>query len=271
MQERTRDLSSALADLKRAQGQLIESEKQAMLGRLVAGIVHEVNTPLGSLRSSADTLQRMTERVRAYLEGRADAGDDAARKLLEATSSSEQLARIVMDSSDRIADLVGSLKRFVGLDESERKAFDVREGIYSALTLLGPRLGDGITVTLDLPDQDTIVECYPARLNQVFLNLIDNAATAVDGHGTIHIRVQRVHGKIEVAVEDDGRGIDAERLDSLFEYGFTRKQGRMSMRMGLPSSKQTVEELGGQISIESARGRGTAVRVALPSEHGLLH
>ena len=261
---RTRDLSDALEELQQAQLQLVETEKQAMLGRLVAGIVHEINTPLGVLRSSADTAGRTLQRYRGFVEAQAADGDTNAVRLLSATAQAERLTTLMHESSERINQLVASLKQFVALDEAEFRAYDVREGIDSAVTLLSPTCGDGVRITKRYPEQAPRVDCNPARLNQVFVNLLQNAADALAGEGSIDIQVARRHGEVTIEFSDDGPGIPVDRLGELFEFGFTQKAGRIGLRLGLPSSKRLLQDMGGQISIDSQPGHGTQVRVVIP-------
>lgn len=268
VEARTRDLSRALADLQRTQSQLIEAEKQAVLGRLAAGIAHEINSPLGSLRSAVDTTGRLLARVRPYLEVPAGLGDAEAQRLLGASGASGALIGAMQKSGERIEALVTGIERFVSLDEGRLKALDVREGIDGALTLLSPALGQGIKaikVTRNYPEHAPRVQCDPARLNQVFLSVLENAVAACDDGGDIAIDVRRDNGHVEIAVRDTGCGIEAERLPGLFDVGFTRKNGRVAMRLGLPSSKRAIEELGGSIAVESELGRGTCVSIALPA------
>ena len=265
VEKRTRDLSQALADLHRMQSQVIESEKQAVLGRLAAGIVHEINSPLGSLRSAVDTTGRLLTRVQPYLETPAGLGDGEAQRLLSASGEGGALVSAMRQSGERIEALVTSLKRFVSHDEGRRAALDVREGLDGALTLLSPALEPRIKVTRCYPDHAPRVDCDPARLNQVFLSVLENAVTACISGGDIAIEVTRQNGHVEIAVRDTGCGIEAERLPSLFDVGFTRKQGRVAMRLGLPSSKRAIEELGGSIAVTSELGRGTCVSIALPA------
>lgn len=265
VEERTRDLSQALADVQRMQSQVIESEKQAVLGRLAAGIVHEINSPLGSLRSAVDTTGRLLTRVQPYLATPAGLGDGEAQRLLNASGEGGALVSAMRQSGERIEALVTSLKRFVSLDEGRRKALDVREGLDGALTLLSPALEPRINVTRCYPELPPRVDCDPARLNQVFLSVLENAVTACISGGHIAIEVTRENGHVAIAVRDTGCGIEAERLPGLFDVGFTRKQGRVAMRLGLPSSKRAVEELGGSIAVTSELGRGTCVSIALPA------
>jgi signal transduction histidine kinase len=265
VEARTRDLSQALLDVQRMQSQVIESEKQAVLGRLAAGIVHEINSPLGSLRSAVDTTGRLLTRVQPYLETPAGLGDGEAQRLLLASGQSGALVSAMQKSGERIEALVTSLKRFVSLDEGRLKPLDVREGLDGALTLLSPVLARRIEVTRRYLDHAPRVECDPARLNQVFLSVLENAVNACDRGGAIAIEVTRQNGHVEIAVRDTGCGIEAERLPGLFDVGFTRKQGRVAMRLGLPSSKRAIEELGGSIAVTSELGRGTCVSIALPA------
>ena len=262
--DRTQDLSRALSDLKRAQGQLIESEKQAMLGRLVAGMAHEINTPLGTLRSSVDTLGRVMGGYRRYVETQSSRGDGDAQRLERSGSATEGLLSVMNDSADRLIRLMGSLKRFVSLDQSSHQRLDVRESIDSALAVLGPSLTPGITILQNYVDSDLRIKGDPAKLNQLFWDLLQNSLTALQGKGEIRIDARRDKGQIKVDLSDNGVGIPEERLHDVFDFGFTHKNGRVGLRLGLPTSKLTVDELGGEISIHSVPGEGTSVHLRLP-------
>jgi two-component system NtrC family sensor kinase len=263
--DRTQDLSRALSELKRAQVQLIESEKQAMLGRLVAGMAHEINTPLGTLRSSVDTLGRVVGGYRRYVETQSGRGDGEAKRLERSSSAAEGLLSVMNDSADRLMRLMGSLKRFVSLDQSSHQRLDVRESIDSALAVLGPSLTPGITILQNYVDSDLRIKGDPAKLNQLFWNLLQNSLTALQGKGEIRIDARRDKGQIKVDLSDNGVGIPEERLHDVFDFGFTQKNGRVGLRLGLPTSKLTVDELGGEISIHSVPGEGTSVHLRLPA------
>lgn len=263
--DRTQDLSRALSDLKRAQGQLIESEKQAMLGRLVAGMAHEINTPLGTLRSSVDTLGRVMGGYRRYVETQSSRGDGEAKRLERSGNATDGLLSVMNDSAERLIRLMGSLKRFVSLDQSSHQRLDVRESIDSALAVLGPSLTPGITIRQNYVDSDLRIKGDPAKLNQLFWNLLQNSLTALQGKGEIRIDARRDKGQIKVDLSDNGVGIPEERLHDVFDFGFTQKNGRVGLRLGLPTSKLTVDELGGEISIHSVPGEGTSVHLRLPA------
>jgi signal transduction histidine kinase len=263
VEERTRELRDALETLKATQSHLVETQKQAMLGRLVAGIVHEVNSPLGALSSSADTIRRSLQRAKGFV--REQASPDAGR-VLRAIDTGEELTDLIRSGSSRIGALMTSLSSFVSLDQAEYRTFDVRQGIQSALTLLEPQLTNGVRVDVALSSEPVPVRGNAAKLNQVFLNLLQNAITALDGGGRIRIAAARVVERVEIEIEDDGCGIAAERLEQLFDFSFTTKSdNRIGLGLGLPASKRTVEELGGTLTIRSEPGQGTKVRVSLPA------
>jgi signal transduction histidine kinase len=268
VEERTRALSDALSDLKRAQGQLIESEKQAMLGRLVAGVAHEINTPLGALRSSVDTLRRimatspMPEEVAR--EAAPSSRSDAARRGRSAHAVAD-LLELIGVSSERLHQLVRRLTRFVGLDHAPHQALDLRESIESALAVLAPSLGSDITIRQDYAGGDLSLRGDRGKLNQLFWNLLQNSVTALNGRGEIRIEGRRRDDHIEIDLSDNGVGIPEQRLHDVFDFGFTSKNGRVGLRLGLPTSKLTVDEHGGEISIQSTIGQGTSVRLRLPA------
>ena len=267
--ERTRALSDALSDLRRAQGQLIESEKQAMLGRLVAGVAHEINTPLGALRSAVDTLQRITAATTGQGEAAREAAPssrsdapEAARRGRSAQAVAD-LLELIGASTERLHQLVRRLTRFVGLDHAPHQSLDLRESIESALAVLAPSLTSEITIQKDYASTDLSVRGDRAKLNQLFWNLLQNSVTALNGRGEIRIQARRQDDRIEVDLSDNGVGIPEHRLRDVFDFGFTPKNGRVGLRMGLPTSKLTVDEHGGEISIQSVMGRGTSVRLRL--------
>lgn len=260
VQARTRDLERALADLKSAEATIIESEKQAMLGRLVAGLVHEINSPLGVLRSSADTLQRVLTKLEQDIE-QVGTSDGAQKRLRMA----RDLVALQRGGGARIGALVDSLKNFVSLDEARQKHVDVLEGIDSALHILAGEIGDSVRVIREYPAKVPSVWAHAQRLNEAFLHVLQNAVHAVRQGGEIRISVVTLSPeRICVTIRDTGPGIEAEALPGLFEFGFSSKNGRMGLRLGLPSSQRTVRAMGGEIRVESQVGEGTAVHIELP-------
>ena len=262
---RTRELRAAVEELKQAQTRLIETEKQVMLSRLTAGLLHEVNSPLGALRSATDTIRRSSDRILVELAQAPP--HPRTPELLRSARASASLAEVVLDSTRRIEELMASLRRFVSLDSSERKTVDVRSGVQAALVMVRPLLGDRISVAQDWPEGELGVYCFPARLNQVFLHLLQNAAEAMADRdtGSLSVAARSDGETLTITIADDGRGMDEQKLAGLFEFGFTEKEGgRVGLRLGLPSSKRWVEEIGGSIDVSSVAGKGTTVAVRLP-------
>jgi PAS domain S-box-containing protein len=264
-----RDYASELArqheELKLAQGQLVESEKQAILGRLVAGILHEVNTPLGALRSAADTIGRILEGSRKFILERCRTDDEEVRKTLAALDMGDELSGILSTSTGRIEAVVDSLGHFVSLDGAKQTTQDLREGLESAITVLHPQLGDRIRIIQRFPDEPAPARCYPAKLNQAFLNLLQNAVEAIDDQGEIEVLVEVDEAQAEVTIVDNGRGMTPEQISSAFDFHFTKKSGRVRLQLGLATSKRAVEEAGGALSIESTPGKGTRAQIVLPT------
>jgi PAS domain S-box-containing protein len=258
------ELSRQHEELKLAQGQLIESEKQAMLGRLVAGILHEVNTPLGALRSATDTIGRILQNVREFITQGSDIEVGSAGKTLVALDVGVDLSRVLTTSTDRIEAVVDGLGHFVSSVEAEKKTQDIREGLESALTVLGPQLGKRIHVAKQFADEPAPVRCDPAKLNQGFLNLLQNAVDAIQGRGEIRVSVDVCESEAQVTIVDNGRGMTPEQLESAFDFSFTKREGRVRLRIGLAMSKRAVDEAGGTLSLESRPGQGTKASVVLP-------
>jgi signal transduction histidine kinase len=263
--ERLRNTMGVLED---AQSQLVEAEKQAMLGRLVAGIVHEINSPLGTIGSSVDTLLRAIERYRPFVADQVEAlgqQGKAGQKALRAIDQQKQLVSVLAQSRARIEEVLARLQRFVGLDAAEIKPLDLGDALRDAIALVRPTAGEAIEIVSELPEQAPAIPCYPSKLNQVFLNLIQNAVDALEGQGTLRIEMEVGERQVVISFVDTGRGIAAGKLGQVLDFGFTTKLGgRVGLRMGLPASNQAVNELGGRLSINSELGRGTTVTVTLP-------
>lgn len=270
--ERTAALQRTLTELRETQAHLVQSEKMAALGDLVAGVAHEINTPLGAVRSNTDLTRRALAKVRGAL-GDASAIDNARRFVDRA----EQLAGVSLDACGRINEIVRSLRNFARLDEAERKPADLREGLESTLTLVAHLLRDRIEVKREYGELPPL-DCHPNQLNQVFLNILVNAAQAIEGPGTITVRASlssasenpdgpgtaRPTPEILVEIADSGPGIPAENLRRIFDPGFTTKGVGVGTGLGLSICYRIVADHRGRIEVDSAPGRGTTFRIHLP-------
>jgi signal transduction histidine kinase len=284
--ERTRELSEALKQLKESEAQLIQSEKMSSLGQMVAGVAHEINTPLayaknslGSVGGRLQDLARLATETEKLLEllraGTANPQELADQfglteqliAQLRAQHALEELQALVKDGLHgigQISEIVGNLKNFSRLDRSKVATFNVNEGLDSTLAIARHELKHH-AVKKNYGNVPAIT-CSPSQINQVFLNLINNAAQAMGpGRGEIRITTRR-EGPSHVAVEvaDNGKGIPPEILPKIFDPFFTTKEVGKGTGLGLSIVYKIVEQHGGKISVDSTVGVGTRFTVVLP-------
>jgi len=263
LEEQNRALEEGLVRLRQTQAELVMQEKMASLGDLVAGVAHEMNTPLGAVISMHDTACRATQRLQDLLREALGEAYDDEKKIQSVFGVMDDADRVIREGTERLGEIVGSLRHFARLDEAEFQQADIHEGIDSALTLLKNRLGEQIVVVRDYGDIG-LVYCSPCQLNQVFMNLLKNAAAAIEGRGEIRIATGKNAGVVRIRISDTGAGMPPERLERIFDFGFNAAGNRAKMKMGLATDYRIVQEHGGEIAIESQVGKGTDVTVVLP-------
>jgi len=232
------------------------AENAISVGKMAAALSHEINSPLGTLRSSVDTLVAVTDRL-------PDASPEERARLAETRAT---LLRSIGDSAARIDEVARRLRRFVTLEDSEIKPADINE-IISDVTLLHQGEIDAAHVRLDLNLEPALppLNCRPQLLSAVFSTLLSNAIHAVNGNGRIGIETHTFGSELEVTIRDNGRGMSAEEADTIFDPGFKVADGRVaSANWSLFNSRQIVYEHGGDIRLETAEGQGTAIHVTLP-------
>jgi len=247
------ELGEALHELKNAEVQLVQAEKMASLGRLVAGIAHEINNPVSFISTSVAPLKRRL--VRAG-EG---ATDDVQRMLREAT----ELVDIMERGADRTATIVKDLRTFSRLHEATRKEVDLNEGIEVSLRLLESHWRDRIRIHRDLGALP-LVECDPGQINQVFMNLLTNACDAIVDEGNVWITTSWDGQSVGVAIRDDGCGIPPDTIGRVFDPFYTTKGVGEGTGLGLSISHGIVEAHGGRLEVRSTPGEGTTFSVVLP-------
>jgi len=265
LEEQNRALETALDQLKEAQGQLVLQEKMAALGDLVAGVAHEMNTPLGAIHSIHDTLIRAIDSLKRTLAEVLPDEHKEHRKIQAAFHVMADANRVITSGTERVTSIVDSLRNFARLDEAEFQMADIHEGIDSALTLLQNRLGTHITAIKNYADIGPTY-CSPGQLNQVFMHLLKNAIEAIEGSGEIEINTFQADGKAWVRIRDTGVGIPPEQLDHLFDFGFNETGARTRMAFGLAMDYRIIQEHHGEIEIESQVGKGTVITVGLPQK-----
>jgi signal transduction histidine kinase len=245
-------LSGALRALQDAEAQLVQSEKMAALGMLVAGVAHEINTPLGAVTSNTDLLGRGLRKL-------ADRPGEAAALV----GTLGELVRVNGDACRRIAEIVAHLRTFTRLDEAEWKTADLHEGLESALVLTRHLYKSRVEIVRDLGELPP-VECCPGQINQIFMNLIVNALQAIEGPGTIRIRTRPEGDRVRVEVRDSGPGMAPEVLAKLFTPGFTTKPAGQGTGLGLVICERIARAHGGRLAVESRVGEGTTFALTLP-------
>ena len=253
LEEANGELARAYGELKSAETRLVHSEKMASLGRLVAGVAHEINNPVSFISNSVAPLTRRLQQAAA----------SAPPHTRGALREAEELAGIMARGAARTAAIVKDLRSFSRLGEATRKAVDLHEGLEVTLRLLEPRWREHIAVHRDygaLPP----VECDPGQLNQVFMNLLANACDAIAGTGNIWVMTRAEGDTVSVAIRDDGAGIPPAVLGRIFDPFFTTKDVGRGTGLGLAVSHAVVAAHGGRIDVESAPGAGSTFRVRLP-------
>jgi PAS domain S-box-containing protein len=248
-------------ELREKQAQLVQSEKMAALGQLVAGVAHEINTPLGALNSNNDVFLRSFRRLRKTIEEVQEKGTlDEAMSLLSVV---EGLLEVNKTAYERIVKIVKTLRKFARLDEAELAWADLHEGLENTLILVHHEIKNRILVHRQYGEIPK-VKCFPNKLNQVFMNLLVNAAHAIEGKGEIHITTSHTEGWVTVEIRDTGRGIPQENLTRIFDPGFTTKGSGVGSGLGLAIVYQIIEEHRGRIEVQSEPGHGTTFRIHLP-------
>jgi two-component system NtrC family sensor kinase len=285
--EHGRELEHAYARVKSSQLQLVQSEKMASLGQMVAGLVHEINTPLGYVRNNVEMTRaalvdvaRLVAAQAAVIEALTADAEPMADLDLRLEEIEDLRTRVDADALDdlcgllddtvhgvgQIGDLVVNLKDFSRLDQGDLQKVDLDKLVDSALRIVQHIVRKrGITVVHERGDLSEI-ECSPAQINQVLLNLLSNAAQAIEhADGRIVVRTQALDRRVLVLIEDNGKGIAASDISRIFDPFFTTKPVGQGSGMGLAISHQIIEQHGGVIQVRSKPGVGTRFLIVLPA------
>lgn len=287
-------LSLALSELQQTQAQLIQTEKMSSLGNMVAGVAHEINNPINFIYGNIIYAKQYTEELLKLLLS-------YQKEYPQTSAIQNQLSEIDLDfisedlpklmssmqmGAQRIRDIVLSLRNFSRLDEAEIKAVNIHEGIDSALLILNHRMKEGIEIIKEYGDFP-LVECYPAQLNQVFLNILSNAIDALEermgnrksviSKETVPTPTIRIHTELTFATAgkdsvrhvcmkftDNGSGIQPKFKDKIFDPFFTTKEVGKGTGLGLWICYQIIQKHKGKIEVNSIPGQGTTFTITLP-------
>ena len=275
LQQRHQQIEAAYQELARTQDQLVHSEKMASLGLLVAGVAHELNNPISYVYSNLEFIEDYTERLAAMARAYSDAAkpadsagrqEDARPEIARVESTLATLQELIAscrEGAERIKKIVLDLRFFSRTDDIGLVLADLHEGIESTLNLLSKQYQDRITLHRDygyLP----LVECYPGQINQVFMNLLQNAAQAIPSQGEVWIHTVTESGWVKITIRDNGVGIPEAQLNRIFDPFFTTKPVGMGTGLGLSISYGIIQKHGGKIRAASQVGEGTEFVIELP-------
>lgn len=275
LERHNEELKRSKAELQRLQLQIVQSEKMASLGQLAAGVAHELNNPAGFIYGNMEILQACAlglqrlmnfyEQAPLPVEARAEA--ERIRCEIGYESNMTDLLSIIddcRDGAERIRDVVQNLRTFSRLDEAEFKKVDIHEGLESTIRLLSRYYSDGHIKLHRNYSELPQVDCYAGQLNQVWMNLLVNAAQAVKDGGNVWIRTERVGESAVIFISDSGCGISPEDMKKIFDPFFTTKPVGEGTGLGLSVTYGIIERHQGSISVESQVGFGTTFRVEIP-------
>lgn len=267
-----------IGKLEEAHNQLLQSEKMAAIGQLAAGVAHEINNPVGFIFSNLQSLQDYLSRMQKYIDLLVKIVDKIPQPTLHQLKSDyvqrNQLAMVLddcpalvaesLEGAERVMAIVKSLKEFSHVDSTEWTASDLCLGIESTLRILNNELKYKAEVVRHYPDDLPLLYCQPMQLNQVFMNLLANAAQAMNSFGRIDIFLEHQPEKITIKIKDSGSGISPENMKRIFEPFFTTKPVGQGTGLGLSLSYTIVRRHKGKISVESELGVGTTFFIELP-------
>ena len=248
LNDKNEKLQKAYTKLEQTQLQLVNSEKMASLGQLVAGVAHEINTPLASINSNNSIFEKILS------------VDDFDKDIIDTAKSMIETDK---EAIKRISNIVKSLKRFVRLDEAELQKADLNKELDLTLELLKHETKNRIEIVKNYCEAVEI-ECYPNLLNQVFMNLLMNAVHSIEGEGKIFITTVADNNNFKISIRDTGCGMEEKVKEKIFKTGFTTKKVGIGTGLGLMISKDIVEKHSGSITFESKKGEGTEFVITIP-------
>lgn len=243
------ELQATLKELKDTQIQLINSEKMASLGQLIAGVAHEINTPLASINSNNAIIAKFIKKI-----------DDP--DMVETLKEINELDR---EAVARISNMVKSLKKFVRLDEADLQEADINKELDLTLDLIRHETKNKIEIIKNYSELP-LIKCYPNMLNQVFMNILINACQSIAKSGTITLTTEFKDNNLTVKIKDDGKGISPDKINKIFTAGYTTKGVGVGTGLGLAISEKIIQKHEGKITVNSEVGHGSEFIITIPSK-----
>jgi len=278
-EKKNQQIESAMHELKETQNQLVQSEKMASVGQLTAGIAHEINNPINFVTSNISPLKRDLDDIMKLLDMYSDASEksdpyDGFNNIKKFKNEIDydfilqeikQLLNGIEEGAKRTIEIVRGLRNFSRLDESDKKLSDINEGIDSTLLMLRNQLKNRIEVVKEFGSIPQIL-CFPGKLNQVFMNILNNASQSIEGEGEIVISTTYDNKNVFISIKDSGKGMSKKIMNHIFEPFYTTKDVGKGTGLGLSISYGIVQEHNGKIEVKSELSKGTEFIITLPVE-----
>ncbi len=273
----SKELGQAYHDLQFTHSQMLQSEKLASIGQLAAGVAHEINNPMGFITSNLGTLDKYAARLIGFIQSQSeliasirDTGSQdeiqAKRKDLKIDYIFEDMAALIAESQEgasRIKNIVQSLKSFSRVDQTKKSMADLNECLETTLTVVWNELKYKCTVSKEFGELPKTM-CFPQQLNQVFVNLLVNAAQSIEHMGEITIKTWHGGPFNYIWIEDTGCGIPADKVGKIFDPFFTTKDVGKGTGLGLSIVYDIIKKHNGNITVDSEVGKGTIFVIRLP-------
>ncbi len=274
LKESYEKLSNTNEELKQSESQLVQSEKMASIGVLAAGVAHEINNPIGFIRSNLEVLEDYFSDIEKYYhefnDTLANEVDKENHKKLAKKyelqflfDDTPPLIKSSISGVDRVSEIVKNLKTFARIDQVEKAFIDINEGLSATLNMVHNELKYNCKVHVDLQSLPK-VHVFPGKLNQVFMNLLINAGQSITDKGDIFVRTFVEEDNIVIEIEDTGGGIDSEHITQIFTPFYTSKPIGEGTGLGLSISHQIIEQHNGKITVKSVLGKGSCFSVSIP-------
>jgi two-component system NtrC family sensor kinase len=283
--QKNKTLDHALKDLKTSQARILQSEKLASIGQLAAGVAHEINNPIGFISSNLDALSDYLKNIESLLgqykklsnalkTGKQEHLNQAVTKQIQTIADYEKEIEIdyimedipdLLNGTGRVGRIVGDLKNFAHPGNDKQMLVDINKGLESTLNVVYNEIkykADVIKEFGDIP----LVEGYPQKINQVFMNILINAAQAIEKKGEIRIQTKKENHNAVVIISDTGCGIKKEDIPRIFDPFFTTKEIGKGTGLGMHIAHNIIKEHNGKIEVDSRIGKGTTVTITLPGK-----
>lgn len=277
VKDRTQELENANNELKNTQAMMVHSEKMRSLGQLVAGITHEINNPINFIHGNMIHLKNYTNALIEILETYESFENDLPeekrneikqiKKKLELNFIKEDLPSLIQscyEGTERTKNIILDLKNFSRLGEMVINNIDLPKEIETTLNILHNKIKNTVEIVKEYEENIPKVEGYGGQLNQVLMNILDNACYAINDSGKIYIRLQKTEKDVIIEIEDTGCGMNKEQSDKIFDPFYTTKPVGEGTGLGMSISYKVIQNHNGKITVDSEEGKGTKFRIELP-------